>query len=95
MEKVAREKITYTKRNWRETAGVFFVAKNDFYKNDFGFQPLDEEDDRDQRSRSRAFWMNRHLVMIIGFRSCGFDLIRDPSIANDPDRYNSRSDGGS
>ena len=47
--------------------GVFFVAKNDFYKNDYWFQPLDEEDDRDQRSPSCAFWMNRRLVMIVGF----------------------------
>ena len=61
MEKVAREKIKYTKRIWREIAGMFFVAKNRFIKNKVDFQPSDEEiiamNGRDRAS----FKMNRRL----------------------------------
>ena len=41
IKQVAREMIEYTRRIWWRVAGSSSVAKNDFYKNDFDFQPLD------------------------------------------------------
>ena len=69
-----RERLFSSRRTHLKKTGINFTRP---------MKPIIAMDDRDRS----LLKMNRRLILIVGFKSDGFELIGDPSDANNLDRY--------